>query len=116
MNSFLVTHSLCMQFQALDSFISTIPSFEGDSPIPAIPISVRTPSAKSVGDSLTGPSAGPSKTQASKRKEVATPPPLKKPQMVMSKKALGIKNNDPAPKSSPTPTPPKCTWGRFTIR
>jgi hypothetical protein len=54
-----------------------------------------------------GPSAESSETRAGKHKAAATPPPLKKANKVMGKKADRIKINKLAPKPSPTLTPPK---------
>jgi hypothetical protein len=45
-----------MNLQALDSFVSSIPGFEGETPILVIPILARTPSAESANDSSVGPS------------------------------------------------------------
>jgi hypothetical protein len=50
--------------QALDNFISPIPSFDGDILIPAVPVLARPPSYESV-----GASASASKTRGSKQKE-----------------------------------------------
>jgi hypothetical protein len=92
--------------QALDSFASTIPGFQGDDPIPAIRISARVPSTESIDDSSTGPSVGFSRTRVGKCKAAATLPPLKKAKKVVGKNASRIKINEPTPKPSPTPTPP----------
>jgi hypothetical protein len=70
--------------QALDSFISPIPSFEGDIPIPAIPVSAQPPGDEADSDPSTGASAGIPRTQARKRKATANPSPTKK-----TKKAPG---------------------------
>jgi hypothetical protein len=93
--------------QALDSFASTIPSFKGDDPILAIPISAQVPSVESVDDSSTSPNARSSRTRAGKLKAAATPPPPKKAMKVMRKKPGRIKINDPTPKPPSTSTPPK---------
>jgi hypothetical protein len=70
--------------QALDSFISPIPGFDGDILFSAIPVSAQPPGGESVGDPSTGASASASKTQAGKWKASVKPPPQKK-----AKKALG---------------------------
>jgi hypothetical protein len=59
--------------------VSHIPNFEGESPVPVVPISVWASSANSVGASSEGPSAGAPKTRAGKHKAkvVAAPPPPK---------------------------------------
>jgi hypothetical protein len=78
-------------------------------------ISAQTPSDESITSLSKGPTAGSSKTQANKRKATSTPPPPWKTQKVMSKKATGIKINDPALRRSPTLTPNR-SWGGFTMR
>jgi hypothetical protein len=100
---------------ALDSFASTILGFKHDEQILAIPISAQTPSAKSTDVSSAGPSVGSIQARAGKRKAVATPPPPKNLQKIMNKKASGLKINDPTPKPSSTPTPPKGHRGKFTV-
>jgi hypothetical protein len=99
----------------MDNFISTIHGFEGDSPIPAIPISARILSAELAIDSSMGPSARSSRTRADKRNTAVTPPPSENPQKVVSRKLSGIKINDPTPNPAPALTPPKGSWGRFTM-
>jgi hypothetical protein len=64
-----IAHSLSMQLQSLDRFISLISIFEGDSPIPAVLISARTTSFESAEDSLKGHSARSSRTWAPKGHE-----------------------------------------------
>jgi hypothetical protein len=61
--------------QALDNFLSPIPSFDGDIPIPAVPVLVQPPSDESVDDPSVGASASASKTRGSKRKASANPTP-----------------------------------------
>jgi hypothetical protein len=104
-----------VRFLALDNFIAPIPSYEGESPILAVPVSAWTSSGESASDSLKGQNAGSSGTRADKRKVAATLPPSKKKQRVVSKKALGVMINDLAPQTSPAPTPPRCTQGGFTM-
>jgi hypothetical protein len=86
--------------QALDSFISPIPRFEGDIPIPAMPISARPPSGESANDPSARASAGASKTHAGKRNAFANPIPHKKAKKAMGKSTGGIKINKPATKAS----------------
>jgi hypothetical protein len=86
--------------QALDSFISPIPGFEGDIPIPAMPISARSPSGESANDPSARASAGASKTHAGKRNAFANPIPHKKAKKAMGKSTGGIKINKPATKAS----------------
>jgi hypothetical protein len=71
----LFTYKLEVQFQVLDSFISTIPGFKSDSDS----ISAHTGSDSSTNDSLAGHGVGSSRTRAGKHKAVDTPP-QKKPQ------------------------------------
>jgi hypothetical protein len=66
--------------QALDSFISPIPGFDGDILFPAVPVSARPPGDESVGDPSTGASASASKTQAGKWKASVKLPPSEKGQ------------------------------------
>jgi hypothetical protein len=61
--------------QALDNFISLIPSFNGDIPILAIPVSARPPDDESTSDPSIGASASAQKTQAGKQKASANPTP-----------------------------------------
>jgi hypothetical protein len=65
--------------QALDSFISPIPGFDGDMPIPAIPVSAQPPSDEVTSDPSTGASTSTSRTWAGKRKTTANLTPQKKP-------------------------------------
>jgi hypothetical protein len=62
MNSLLVIDYLHTKLQALNSFISHIPGFEGDTPIPVVPILAQTPSVELDDDSSRGPSARSSRT------------------------------------------------------
>jgi hypothetical protein len=105
-----------MMMQDLDYFAPTIPGFNGGDPVPAIPILAQVPSAELVDNSSAGPSARTSRTQVDKHKVAATPPSPNKAKKVMRKKTSGIKINDPTPKPSSTPTPPKGSQGKFTIR
>jgi hypothetical protein len=66
----LFTYELEVQFQVLDSFISTIPSFKTNS----ASISTWTRSANSTDDSLAGHDARSPRTRAGKRKAADTPP------------------------------------------
>jgi hypothetical protein len=86
----LIIYSSYACSQALDNFIALILGFEGEMSIPTIPISAQTPSAKSVGASSKGPSAGSSKTRADKHKVASTPLPPQKIRKVVSKKVMGI--------------------------
>jgi hypothetical protein len=68
-NFLLVTYLLCVQFQVLDSFFSTIPNFKTDSET----ISAQTQSIESTYDSLAGNGVESSRTRAGKRKTADTP-------------------------------------------
>jgi hypothetical protein len=92
--------------QALDSFISPIPRFEGDIPIPAFPVSARSPSGELASDSSAGASVGALKTRAWKRKTTINLTPQKKAKKTTGNSTNGIKINEPAPKASPVLTPP----------
>jgi hypothetical protein len=91
---------------ALDSFISPIPGFEGDNPIPSIPVSARSLSGESASDPSASASDGASKTRAGKRKVTVNLTSQKKAKIAMSKSASGIKINKHASNDSPVLTPP----------
>jgi hypothetical protein len=91
--------------QALDNFISPIPDFEGDIPIPAIPVSAHPPGGESIEDPSAESSAGALKTRARKRKATANLTPQKKAKKATEKSSSGMKINEPAPKA-PALTPP----------
>jgi hypothetical protein len=86
--------------QDLDNFISPIPSFEGDTPILAIPILARPPGGEAINDPSTQASVGTSKTWASKWKATANPIPQKKSKKTIEKSSSGIKINEPMSKAS----------------
>jgi hypothetical protein len=54
-------------------FISLVPGFDGDVPIPAIPVLIYPPGDVVPRDSSVGASASVSRTQASKRKATGNP-------------------------------------------
>jgi hypothetical protein len=54
--------SLLSEMQVLDSFISPIPSFDGDILILAVPVLARPPGDEPTSDPSTGASAGTVKT------------------------------------------------------
>jgi hypothetical protein len=87
--------------QDLDIFISPIPGFDGDIPIPAIPISAHDPGTESSEDPSTGSSAGTSRTRACKRKAPIDPNTPKKAKKTIGKplgeiKIIGLKQKAPA--------------------
>jgi hypothetical protein len=102
--------------QALDSFISPILVFEGDIPIPAIPILAQSPSVESRSDMSDGASVGASKNQAGKRKATATLTTQKRAKKTAGKSANGIKINEPAPKASLALTPFSNSRKKIPIR
>lgn len=102
--------------QGMDNFISPVSGFEGDIPIPTIPISARIPNVESANDSSACPSARSSMTRAGKRKAATTLPPSKKAKKVVGKRFDGVMINDPVPKPSTTLTPTKGPRGKFTMR
>jgi hypothetical protein len=93
--------------QALDSFISPIPGFDGDIPIPTILVLAWPPSDESTSDPSTRASA--LKTQGGKKKTIANLTPQKQARKTMGRSAGGIKINEPAP-TAPTLTPPSGPW------
>jgi hypothetical protein len=95
--------------QALDSFIYLIPSFDGDIPILAIPISARSPGDEPTSDPSTRVSAGTSKTRVGKWKATAKPTPQKKARKATRRSSCGIKIDEPAPKT-PASTPSLGPW------
>jgi hypothetical protein len=101
--------------QALDSFIFPVPSFDGDIPIPAIPISTWPPSDESTNDPSTGASGSTLKTRAGKRKVPANLTPPKKARKTIGKSAAGIKINEPAP-NAPASTPPSGPRRKISIQ
>jgi hypothetical protein len=96
---------LIVQMQDLDSFISPIPGFKGDIPIPAIPVLARPPGGEDINDPSARATASASKTHASKRKATANPTPQKKAKKTTGKSSSGIKINEPVLKASAS-TPP----------
>jgi hypothetical protein len=91
--------------QALYSFISPVPDFDGDIPILAVPISAQPPSDELVTNPSARASASASKTQSSKWKAAANPTPQKKGKKATGRSSSGIKINEPTPKA-PALTPP----------
>jgi hypothetical protein len=90
--------------QALDSFISPIPDFEGDIPIPAILVSAQPPGGEADSDPSTGASVSTPRTRAGKRKATANPSPQKK---ATWKPLGGFQINKPAPALTPPSGPRK---------
>jgi hypothetical protein len=101
--------------QALDSFISPIPGFEGDILIPTILVSTRFPSGELASDPSVGASARASKTRSGKHKATATPTLQKKAKKAMGKSTGRIKINERVPKASFVPTPPSGSWKKIPI-
>jgi hypothetical protein len=64
--------------QALDNFISPIPDFYGDIPIPVVPVLARPPGDEPVSDPSAGASVSALKTWVGKRKATAKSTPPKK--------------------------------------
>jgi hypothetical protein len=92
--------------QDLDNFISPIPRFEGDVPIPAIPISAHYPGAESSEDPPTGSSANTPRTRACKQKVPLDPYPTKKAKKIVEKPLGRIKITSPKPKAHVSTPPP----------
>jgi hypothetical protein len=78
--------------QALDSFVSPIPGFEGDIPILTILVSAKPPNGEVDSDSSTGVSADTSRTRAGKRKATANLTPQTKANKAMWKSSGGNQN------------------------
>jgi hypothetical protein len=100
--------------QDLDSFILHIPRFEGDIPIPVIPVSACDPGAESSEDPSTGSSASGTRTQACKRKVPIDLNPPKKAKKATGRPLGGIKITSPKQKA-PASTPPLETWKGIPI-
>jgi hypothetical protein len=94
--------------QDLDNFISPIPGFEGDVPIPAIPILARDPGVESFKDPPTGSNANTPRTRACKRKAPIDPNPPKKAKKIAGKPLGWIKITSPKQKAHVS-TPPSGT-------
>jgi hypothetical protein len=91
--------------QDLDCFISPIPGFEGDIPIPAILISASDPGTESSKDPSTGSSASASRTRACKRKVPIYPNPSKKAKKAAGKPLGEIKITAPKHKARTLTSP-----------
>jgi hypothetical protein len=98
--------------QDLDSFISPTLGFEGDIPIPAIPVSAHDPGIKSSQGPSAGSGASASWTWACKRKAPIDPSYQKKAKKAPRKPLVGIMISDPKPKASAS-TPPSGTQTAF---
>jgi hypothetical protein len=101
----LISHILISRLQDLDNFISPIPGFEGDIPIPAILISAHDPGAESSEDPSIGSSASASRTRACKQNVPIDPSPPKKAKKTAGKPSGGIKITGTKQKA-PALTPP----------
>jgi hypothetical protein len=91
--------------QALDNFISTVPGFDGDILILAVPILAQPPGDELASDPSTRASASATKTRVGKLKATANPTPQKKAKKAMGRSSSGIRIDEPAPKA-PASTPP----------
>jgi hypothetical protein len=80
---------LYVWMQALDSFISPIPGFEGDIPIPMIPVSARSPSGESASDLSARASAGASKNHVGKCKATVILTPRREPNKTQANQPVG---------------------------
>jgi hypothetical protein len=85
--------------QALDSFISPIPSFEGDILISIVPVLARPPGGESNSDPTAGASANASKTWVGKQKQLPTRLLRKKAKKATGKSSGGIQINKHVPKA-----------------
>jgi hypothetical protein len=91
--------------QALDSFISPIPGFDGDIPILTILVLAWPPGDELMSGLSARASASALKTRVGKCKGIAKPTPQKKARKTMGRSTGRIKINEPIPKTS-TSTPP----------
>jgi hypothetical protein len=96
--------------QALDSFISLVPRFDGDILILAIPVLARPPRDESMSDPSVGASACAIKTRAGKWKATTNLTPQKKAKKTMGRSAGGIIINDPTPKAQALTPPLGARW------
>jgi hypothetical protein len=101
--------------QALDSFISPVPGFNGYILIPAIPVLAQPPGDESTSDPSTEAGASALKNRAGKRKATANPTPEKKAKKAMGKSTGGVEINEPAPKTSSS-TPPLSPRQKISIQ
>jgi hypothetical protein len=99
----------------LDNFISPIPGFNGDIPIPAIPVLTQPPGDESTSDPSARVGASALKTRAGKRKATTNLTPQKKARITMGRSASGIKINEYSPKTSAS-TPPLGPWRKILIQ
>jgi hypothetical protein len=93
----------------LDSFISAIPGFDGDIPIPVIPALTSPPGDESDSDPYVDATANASKTQARKQKAADNLTPQIKAKKPIGKSPGRNKINEPIPKASGS-TPPSGPW------
>jgi hypothetical protein len=100
--------------QALDSFISPVPDFDGDIPILAVPVLVWPPGDEPVSVPSIGASASDSKTWARKQKATTNPTPQKKAKKATGRSSSGIRIDEPAQKA-PALTPPSGLWPKILI-
>jgi hypothetical protein len=96
--------------QALNSFISPIPGFDGDIPIPTIPILARPPGDEPTSDPVVGASANSLKTQVGKQKATTNPTHQNKARKTTGRSAARIKINESSPKTSASTSPLSHRW------
>jgi hypothetical protein len=91
--------------QALDSFISPIPGFDGDIMIPTKPVLAQPPGDELMSDPSTRANASALKTRVGKRKATANLTPQKKARKTTGRSIGRIKINEPVPKTSSSSPP-----------
>jgi hypothetical protein len=96
--------------QALDSFISPVLGFDGDIPIPDIPVSAWPAGDGSMSDPSIAASANTLKTQAGKREATVNPIPHKKTRKTTGKPTSRIKINELAPNATALTPPSGPRW------
>jgi hypothetical protein len=96
--------------QALDNFISPVPSFDSDILILAILILAWPPGDEPTSDPSTGASPSSLKTRVGKRKVTANPTTQKKAKKTTGRFTGGIKINEPTTKTSASTPPSGPQW------
>jgi hypothetical protein len=91
--------------QALDSFISSVPSFDGEILIPAILISAQPPGDEPMSDPFTGANVSSLKARVGKWKASAKLTLQKKARKTSGRTAGRIKINEPIPRTSASNPP-----------
>jgi hypothetical protein len=81
-----------------------VPGFEGETPIPVIPVLARAPNADLVGEASGSSGVSSSRTRDGKHTVASSQALPAKVRKATSKKATGIKINEPMPQMHSAPT------------